>query len=482
MGKLLEVHTGNLENRFEAEIVPTTWTFRAVVTLRMKRQGQTMSAGNQWHRSGKLSLPFHAQRMAGHAFTVLSRLQKPLTLAVAALSLTGLLAQTADAQMLWPEEVRASNNRMSRAERLHRGERAERHRARKDRVVEKVAAKPVGPVLIAISIDKQQLKFYDTAGLFAESPVSTGMRGHSTPMGVFSVIGKETFHRSNIYSGAPMPYMQRITWSGVAMHAGVLPGYPASHGCIRLPASFATRMYGWTKRGARVVITPGELSPADFSHPLLIARRPQPETVAVAGSSTIDPAPATLPSIADKPPEKKEGIQTADASGVMPATTASNDTKDQTIKPDTATQAKRTGHISAFVSGKTGKLYVRQDFEPLFDTPVTITGNSPLGTHVFTMRADPANPDALLWSVVSMPTLPRAEAKSSKRKKDQDTVTVPAPQPPSTAAEALNRVTIPDDAKQKIYAALAPGDSLVISDQGLGDETGEGTDFIVLLH
>ena len=99
------------------------------------------------------------------------------------------------------------------------------------------------------------------------------MRGHPTPMGVFSVIQKHKFHHSNIYSGAPMPYMQRITWSGVAMHAGVLPGYPASHGCIRMPMAFAVKMWGWTRMGARVVVTPGEMTPASFSHPLLVAQR-----------------------------------------------------------------------------------------------------------------------------------------------------------------------------------------------------------------
>ena len=87
------------------------------------------------------------------------------------------------------------------------------------------------------------------------------MKGHSTPMGVFSVIQKQKLHRSNIYSGAPMPYMQRITWSGIAIHAGVLPGYPASHGCIRMPMAFAMKMWNWTRMGARVVVTPGEMSP-----------------------------------------------------------------------------------------------------------------------------------------------------------------------------------------------------------------------------
>src|SRR5204863_5277712 len=95
--------------------------------------------------------------------------------------------------------------------------------------------KPEGPLVITISIQHQHLRVYDVNGFYAEAPVSTGMAGHSTPMGVFSVLEKQRWHRSNIYSGAPMPFMQRITWSGVAIHQGVLPGYPASHGCIRMP-------------------------------------------------------------------------------------------------------------------------------------------------------------------------------------------------------------------------------------------------------
>ena len=103
------------------------------------------------------------------------------------------------------------------------------------------------------------------------------MKGHPTPMGVFSIIQKHKLHHSNIYSGAPMPFMQRITWSGIAMHAGVLPGYPASHGCIRMPMAFAARMWNWTKMGARVIVTPGEITPASFSHPLLAEQKVAPQ-------------------------------------------------------------------------------------------------------------------------------------------------------------------------------------------------------------
>jgi lipoprotein-anchoring transpeptidase ErfK/SrfK len=177
--------------------------------------------------------------------------------------------------------------------------------AKKDTALKEASAKPQGPLIIAVSIEQQKLRVYDANGLFAESPVSTGMKGHSTPMGVFSIIQKNKMHRSNIYSGAPMPYMQRITWSGVALHAGVLPGYPASHGCIRMPAAFAVKMWNWTRMGARVIITPGQVTPAQIAHPVLVAQKivPQPliandpshDAPAIKGDKGADAGPAIKP-------------------------------------------------------------------------------------------------------------------------------------------------------------------------------------------
>src|SRR5579863_3504156 len=173
---------------------------------------------------------------------------------------------------------------------------------KKSAVVEK-ESKPQGPLIISISIAQQKLRVYDANGLFAESPVSTGMPGHPTPMGVFSVIQKQKFHRSNIYSGAPMPFMQRITWSGIAMHAGVLPGYPASHGCIRMPAAFAVKMYNWTRLSARVIVTPGDVIPASFSHPLLAAVKVVPQAVAVEETK----ADAVAVQMPDRPAQVEAG-------------------------------------------------------------------------------------------------------------------------------------------------------------------------------
>ena len=126
-----------------------------------------------------------------------------------------------------------------------------------------------GPLLAVISLTKQRLWLHDATGVVAQSAVSTGRAGHVTPTGVFSVVQKKRFHRSNIYSAAPMPFMQRLTWSGIALHAGVVSGYPASHGCIRLPQQFAVELWGITRVGTRVVIVPDDASVRDIAHPRL---------------------------------------------------------------------------------------------------------------------------------------------------------------------------------------------------------------------
>src|SRR6185436_7233221 len=128
---------------------------------------------------------------------------------------------------------------------------------------------PQAAHLIVISIAKQRIVAYGANGFQHHGAVSTGMPGFPTPTGVFSVIQKSRYHRSNIYSGAPMPFMQRITWSGVAMHEGVLPGRPASHGCIRLTHAFASELWGMTRMGVRVIVTPDDAQPSEFAHPKL---------------------------------------------------------------------------------------------------------------------------------------------------------------------------------------------------------------------
>ena len=607
-------------------------------------------------------------RVGGYGAAVAGRLWR-----IAVLTAAGAIgnAAQAEAALYWPD----SDSGYSRPRPAMPQPRQKPHRrqAKKIEAPERESGKPQGPLVIAISIDRQKLRIYDANGFFAETPISTGMKGHPTPMGVFSVIQKQKLHHSNIYSGAPMPYMQRITWSGIAIHAGVLPGYPASHGCIRMPMAFAMKMWNWTKMGARVVVTPGEMTPASFAHPLLVTQKLAPQPAAEPQADT-PPAPKTDKATeADSPvkpaisaaslelrptvghadgarqsPSLRENTHTADASGNMPsaqstatmtdaapsggdasprdnsqtaaaprsadeaapakaaeaappdakpeaatsepgaetkpaaagssarkpdepavaatsdagagkvdvsatvgtkaeetgekkpeakageaspeaarpdapksagksddaakttttATTtnvtpaASDAKKDQArladpakpaaakVEPVASAAPKRTGQIAVFISRKDSKLYVRQNFAPLFDAPVTIApSDRPLGTHVFTAELDKNDANVVHWSVVTLPVPRHAERRdederASRRRKTAGVAAEVKPLPePDSPAEALDRLTIPADAMARITDALSTGASIIVSDQGISaGETGEGTDFIVSLR
>ncbi len=131
-----------------------------------------------------------------------------------------------------------------------------------------------GPLVINVSLSRQRLTVYDAHGPIAESPVSSGRVGYSTPAGVYSIVQKKRQHYSNLYAGASMPNMQRITWSGVALHAGALPGYPASHGCIRLPHGFSSKLFGMTTMGTRVIVSREPVRPVSIEHDRLFAAFP----------------------------------------------------------------------------------------------------------------------------------------------------------------------------------------------------------------
>jgi L,D-transpeptidase catalytic domain len=147
---------------------------------------------------------------------------------------------------------------------------------------------PKGPQQIVVIIATQRVTLYSNGVQVAQGGVSTGVPGHPTPLGVFSIIEKDRYHHSNIYSGAPMPFMQRITWSGVAMHEGVLPGYPASHGCIRLSHDFAQKLWPVTKLGVRVIVARHEVVPVEFRHAKLFMPKPKPAEPQVAMNAATD--------------------------------------------------------------------------------------------------------------------------------------------------------------------------------------------------
>lgn len=149
------------------------------------------------------------------------------------------------------------------------------------RVVEATAPRAAGePIMAIVSIKTQHVTFYDADGWITRAPVSTGTTGRETPAGIFAVIEKDKDHHSTMYDDASMPNMQRITWNGIALHGGPLPGYAASHGCVRMPFGFAEKLFDKTRIGMRIIVSPNDAEPLEFSHPSLLV--PNPEAIAAA--------------------------------------------------------------------------------------------------------------------------------------------------------------------------------------------------------
>jgi hypothetical protein len=165
------------------------------------------------------------------------------------------------------------------------------------------AAQPVklaanGPLTMTISLNQQRMFVYDANGLVTETQVSTGTTGHETPKGIYSILEKKRDHASNIYAGAPMPHMQRLLMTGIAMHGGVVPGYPASHGCVRLPFDFARRFFELTDVNQRVIIAPDVHSPVEVEHASLFSALPSSASLTVPGDRA-DGAGATAVKVAE---------------------------------------------------------------------------------------------------------------------------------------------------------------------------------------
>lgn len=167
--------------------------------------------------------------------------------------------------------------------------------AQADNSARQAKIKTEGPLVLVVSLGKQRVEVFDRNGKVTSAPISSGARGHSTPTGIFTIVDKRRIHFSNLYDSAPMPFMQRITWSGIALHAGHLPGYPASHGCIRMPYGFAQQLFSMTKAGARVIVSHNDPTPAEFQHPNLF--KPLPPGTPVDTADAGDLTTAALPAL-----------------------------------------------------------------------------------------------------------------------------------------------------------------------------------------
>jgi hypothetical protein len=298
--------------------------------------------------------------------------------------------------------------------------------------------------------------------------------------------------------------MQRITWSGVAMHQGVVPSGPASHGCIRLPEAFARQLWGITKLGVRVIVTRGgEVTPAAITDERLFTFKPaepksEPEatppepinanngasdSAKFAANKSDSPVTDALKSGSPALDAMAYAIRAPRETGVTSAETVKSTL--EAPKPAVAeVKPLKPGPISVFISRKEGKLFVRKGFDPVFDVPVTFERpDQPLGTHVYTALAVNDDNTTFRWNVMSIPgggSTPPVKKADKGKEKGKKAEVPPPPAHASNATDALSRVSIPQDALERISQLMSPGASLIISDKGLGSETGKGTDFIVL--
>lgn len=289
---------------------------------------------------------------------------------------------------------------------------------------------PKGPLLIVVDLSGQLAYVYRNGVRIARSTVSSGKPGYETPTGVFTILQKDREHHSNLYDDAPMPFMQRLTWSGVALHAGKLPGRPASHGCIRLPYAFSEKLYGLTSAGMTVIVTDDARQQPEIATPGLFA--PQP---ASSGEPSPEaPVPATVPA--------------ADAQTVPGEATPS--TPDIAWTPDLSP----AGPLSIVLGTRDQYVRVLRNGIEIGHASVKLSGEPPAGTRAYVVL-EGAGPDpspvvpgrpALRWLAVSVP------------RKDEGIEALHA-----IANEG--RLFVPPEFAREVYDALAPGSVLVVTDE-----------------
>ena len=276
---------------------------------------------------------------------------------------------------------------------------------------------PRGPVLIVVSLQEQQAYVYRNGIRIALASVSTGKAGYETPTGVFSILQKRREHYSNLYDNAPMPYMQRLTWDGIALHAGKVPGYPASHGCVRLPYEFSEKLFGITEHGMTVVVTDSIPSLPVTGAPGLFS--PRSESAGLVGSASDAP---------------------------------------WSWRPERSP----AGPLNLLLSTRDRQMVVLRDGIEIGWTPIDFRDVDVKGTYVYTLlestplqRAQPvasltvADRPALNWLAVPIADSP---PQGSLELRD---------------AFAQRRIVLPESFARHVYDQLAPGATLVITDESI---------------
>ena len=281
---------------------------------------------------------------------------------------------------------------------------------------------PRGPVVVVVSLPEQLVHVYRNGVTIGVSTCSTGKPGNRTPTGVFTILQKREEHYSSTYNNAPMPNMQRLTWQGVALHAGNLPGYPASHGCIRLPTNFSELLFSVTQLGTSVIIADQETAYSSVVQPDLVL-------------------PQDVAEIAKGAQAKKgqSGKATADAAS--------------------------TKIMSVLVSGADRKAYLVVDGEVTFETPINVfNSDEPIGTHLFSLIGPSDDGHSLKWAAFGLGGHP----------KDGVAVNI-------WSSSVLARIEYLDGpGVTRVARTLHPGTTMVITDLAASPETRTAPDFTVI--
>jgi hypothetical protein len=393
------------------------------------------------------------------------------------------------------------------------------------------------PIMAIVSIKTQQVTFYYAEGWIRRAPVSTGTTGRETPAGIFAVIEKDKDHHSSLYDDAWMPNMQRITWNGIALHGGPLPGHAASHGCVRMPYDFAETLFDKTRIGMRVIISPNDAAPVEFSHPALFVPKAEALTAAPARAEalargveeparTADEAKKAAATAARETASlmaslrKLEGLKTrADAElafadkalaaaktdhaktraeeqkqkaalKAMEAVTQLDAAKaDAKSKLDAAAAAKdaakaaETKKADAAKAASEAKLalepvsvYISRATQKLYVRRNTHK-RSPDGGEVFDATIEVPvtirNPDRPIGTHV-FTAMARKDAGLR-----WTAVTIDSG---DDAKDALDRITIPQDVLDRIAPTALPRSSIIVSDEPLNRETNYRTEFVAVLN
>ncbi|MDB5621124.1 L,D-transpeptidase [Tardiphaga sp.] len=392
------------------------------------------------------------------------------------------------------------------------------------------------PIMAIVSIKTQHVTFYDADGWIFRAPVSTGTTGRETPAGVFALLEKDKDHRSTMYDDAWMPNMQRITWNGVALHGGPLPGYAASHGCVRMPFGFAEKLFDKTQIGMRVIVSPNDAAPIEFSHPALFV--PKAEAVAAAPAR----AEALAREAAEAASKADETKQAAANAARETASLASSLRKLQSLKTradrelasaDKSLAAARTDAAKARAEELKQKAAVRSvELGTQLDAATAAVASKPSAAAVKEAAKAARSGKAAAAAALSEARLAlepvsvyisRATQMLYVRRNThkpapdgggevfdssiQVPITIRNPDQPigthvftavarkdaglrwtavtidkaDDARNALDRITIPQDVLDRIAPTAMPRSSIVISDEPLSKETNYRTEFVAVL-